>query len=463
VRQHRTSTSLPRSLPIAALLSFIWPGLGQWYDGRPRRALIFAAPVVAVAVAGAAILGTVAETAALRLLNPSLAILVVWAVALVGVWRLIALVEPLAVRGDPRKIERRSLAVVALLAALVVATHAWVGSVGWSFYEAGTAIFEALPSPTPGPTIAPGSTPSPSPIETPFNAQARINVLLIGVDSSPTRTHALTDTLIVASVDPVTGATSMVSFPRDLARFPMYNGGEYDGKINSLLNWAANHPGRYPEGGVGTLMQEVGFLLGIPIDYYASINLNGFVQLIDAMDYVTVDNPRDITDPVYGGWTDGRPIGFYLTKGVHRLDGQEALAYARSRKGAGDNDFTRAARQQQLLQAVRQRLTDPTLLPRLPAILQAIAATLRTNFPQDRLVDMLELAKRVDDSATKKYVLGPPYSTHPPDSTTGGTYILLLNEAKVRALSVQLFGPDSAFWTAPGSPAPSLVPSASGP
>ena len=447
-------------MALAAIFSFVWPGLGQWFQGRRRLAKLYALPLLPVVVLGLLLLSNGIESAALRLFDPTLALVVLVVVVLAAVWRLASLGHVVTTAGGPRRVPRLDLLVVVLLGVLVVETHAIVGNFAWSFYQAGTAIFDpVLPPATLPPGATPGlSAPPGSPLPTPATAESRINVLLIGLDSSSTRTHALTDTLIVASVDPVSGATSMVSIPRDVAEFPMIDGGTYGGKINSFSNWAETHPELFPDRGVPTLMREVGFLLGIPIHYYASVDLAGFVKIVDALGYVTVDNRRAIADPVYGGWTDGRPIGFFLSAGIHKLDGQEALAYARSRKGAGDSDFTRAARQQQLLSAVRARVADPALLPKLPAILAAVAETLRTNFPPDRLSEMLVLARKIDDAATRRVVLGPPYSVHPPTNTTGGIYILRLKLARIERLSAQLYGPDSAFWSPEASPAPSASP-----
>lgn len=457
------STGSPRRpLAVAALLSFIWPGLGQWFQGRRSWAKLFALPLLPVLLLAFLLVKDGFESAALRLFDPTLALIVLLIVVVAALWRLAALGELVLAAGRRRNVRRVELAIVLALSVLVIETHAIVGNYAWSFYQAGTSIFDSgRPTPTPLPAgeTAQPSSPGFTPLPTPATAQSRINVLLIGVDSSSTRTHALTDTMIVASVDPETGTTSMVSFPRDISRFPMFDGRTYSGKINSFANFAANHPKEFPEGAVPALMHELGFLLGIPIHYYASVNLEGFVKVVDAMDYVTIDNQRAIDDFGYGGWTDGRPIGFHLSAGVHQLDGQEALAYARSRKGAGDTDFTRAARQQELLLAVRARVADPAMLPRLPAILSAVSQTLRTNFPPDRLSEMLLLARRIDDAGTRRVVLGPPYSVHPPTSTTGGTYILRLHLDKVQALSVELYGEDSAFWTGPGGPGASPSPS----
>ena len=207
----------------------------------------------------------------------------------------------------------------------------------------------------------------------------RITILMTGIDSGHDRTHALTDTLLVVSYDEDTNQAVMLSIPRDTARFPMYSGGTYYGKINSLMSAARQNPARYPDGSTGTLVKEIGYLIGIPVNYYAAINLEGFQSLVDLVGGVDVVNPKWITDPVYD-WFDGTH-GFTLSPGPHHLDGQHALAYARSRYGAGDNDFTRAARQQQLLVALRAKMGTTTMLTKLPAILKVAARTIQTDFP----------------------------------------------------------------------------------
>ena len=139
----------------------------------------------------------------------------------------------------------------------------------------------------------------------------------------------------------------MLSIPRDISNFPLYSGGRFRGKINSLMTAATNDPKRFPDGPVLTLTREIGYLIGVPINYYAAINLNGFQKMVDLVGGVDIDNPRWINDPLYD-WFDGTS-GFRLSAGHHHLDGRKALAYVRSRQGAGDSDFTRAARQQQVL------------------------------------------------------------------------------------------------------------------
>ena len=449
-----------RSPSVAAFLSFLWPGLGQWYAGSPRNALLFALPVVTVAVVfGLQLLGGAANVA-IGLLTPSTALTVVILVGLLGAWRLISMAGALSTAA-PRGAWRRPVPVAtfAVLALAVVVSHAGVASLAWSFYRAGSEIFVA--------DVGPDTSPQPSasgvaggfvatPDTEPETPQSRINFLLTGIDSSERRNHALTDTLLVVSVDPVTGQVSMISFPRDISSFRLTNGKIFRGKINSLMTYAQNHPDQFPDGGLPTLTQELGNLLGVPIHYYAAVDLAGFSTMIDRVGGVTIKNETAINDPAYGGWTDGR-LGFRLSKGTHTLDGPTALAYVRSRKTAGDTDFGRARRQQQLLVALQRKLTDPAMIPNLPGILKDAEGTVRTNFPSNRLSEMLDIGQSLDDKNIRRVVLGPPYARNPPASESGGVYSLRLEMDRLAALSIELFGSDSSYASA-GNPANQVSP-----
>jgi polyisoprenyl-teichoic acid--peptidoglycan teichoic acid transferase len=441
----------PRSPTVAAFLSFVWPGLGQWYAGRREAALFFAVPVAAIVLLLLIWLAAGLDHALVDLLLPVVAVTFILVILAEGAWRIAALIHAAWLIGQPALRVPSVGGPVAAMTLVVVVTHLWAASVGWSLFQASGRVFEPPPV-VAGPPVESGA-PLPSngflatPQATPETKESRINVLLTGIDSSERRHHALTDTLIVVSVDPVTGDVAMVSFPRDIARFTMSNGQLFPGKINSLMQEADKDPVKYPDGGLPTLIRELGFLLGVPIHYYAAVDLDGFRRLIDAVGGVTVDNPRAINDPAYGGWRDGH-VGFRLSKGVHQLNGDTALAYARSRMGAGDSDFTRARRQQQLLLALRARLTDPSLLPQLPGIIEAGSNTLRTNFPRDRLQEMLAVGQKIEsEEGIRQVVLGPPYAKNPPPGTPGG-YQLVFDMDRLARLSIELFGDESSYAAA---------------
>jgi LCP family protein required for cell wall assembly len=343
----------------------------------------------------------------------------------------------------------------ALLVAIAV-MHAAVGYYAWSFYDAGSKIFTGnepgptQPPVTPGPGATPGPSPSPGPTQP---AHDRITILLLGVDSGHAREFANTDTMLIASISLSQGTMTMVSFPRDITQFPLYFGGTYASKLNSLMSVAANDPAHYPDGPARTLANELGFLLGIPIDYTASMNLVGFEQMINKVGGVDIVNEVWIDDPLYD-WFDGT-FGFKLSPGPHHLNGREALAYVRSRRGAGDNDFKRADRQQQLLLALKAKMTQPDVISKLPDLLEIAGRTVSTDLPPDLLRESVGLASDINAAKVQRVVLGPPYSHHPPTTSTGGIYTLVLLMDKLKALSVELFGSDSAYASEAGAASPS--------
>ena len=434
-----------RSPSLAIVLSFLWPGLGQWYAGRPGSALVYALPIagaLAILLASAA---QGIEQLTLALFAPSFALTTVVLVVLLGLWRVVAMVDA-ASAARPGSLRRPSItAAFAAMSLAVVVSHGAVAYYAWAFYDAGSKIFVAdgdpdgTPNPVPSGHVADFQA---TPAATPVTVQSRVNILLTGIDSSERRKHALTDTLIVVSLDPATKSAAMISFPRDIAQVRLSDGKVFKGRINELLGFATDRPERFPDGGLPTLIRELGHILGVPIHYYAAIDLDGFRKMVDLIGGVDIVNDRAIADPAYGGWTDGRPIGFHLAKGPQHLDGDTALAYVRSRKGLGDSDFTRARRQQEVLVALQKKMTDPAMLPLLTRVLDVAEGTIRTNFPPGRLWEFLAIGRDIEESSIDRYVLGPPYAER-----IAGTdrYYLALDLERVASLSVELFGDESSY------------------
>lgn len=444
-----------RSASRAALLSFLWPGLGQLYLGRPRAAAAFGLPIAIVVLFAILQVRDGLDVLVVRLFAPSATTAAVVLLLATAAWRLAAMADAfLSARGylvdsvsHARRMgstwrEGRAKRTFVVLIALVVVGHGLLIGVALAIGGTGSRIFVGGDTPVASPS--PGSTDPALPQESPYvtpTADGWINILLVGADSGMGYDHSLTDAMIVLSVNQLTEDAAMFSFPRDISRFPMYSGGTYGGKLNSLMSTAAADPDAYPDGALGTLSRELGFLLGVPIHYYAFINLAGFKTMIDEVGGIDIVNDRAIDDPAYQ-FPDG-VIGFHLSAGPHHLDGRTALAYVRSRRGTGDNDFTRARRQQQLLLALRDKLVDPSMLPRLPAVLDAAASILQTNYPVEQAADLLSLAKRVAGDGVERFVLGPPYAKNPTEPTS--TYMLILEMQVITDLSIRIFGEASAY------------------
>jgi LCP family protein required for cell wall assembly len=427
---------LPPSGPrasLAAFLSFLFPGLGQAYNGEAGLALLLAAPMVILIALVALVLAAGSSLVLARLFDVRFLVgLIVMDLVLLG-WRLIAVLQAHG-HWDRPTIRSRATWVTALLVAATLVMHAVPA---WYAVKAIDTLDAVALGGDRGASdgFDIGSLPEPS-VQPDITHGERVNILLVGVDSSPTRTTQLTDTMLVVSLDPDGKASAMISVPRDLYGVPLPKGSPFNRKLNSLMAYAASHPDAFPLGGVGTLKATIGTLLGVRIHYFAAINLFGFKATVDSIGGVNITVLKAISDPTYSD-EYGRHTGFYLKPGTYHMNGHTALAFVRSRKGAGDNDFTRADRQQQLLTAIRDQLTAGNLLLALPGLLDAVKNTITTDVPSARLAELAAAVQRADMSQLQRIVLQPPEFMSVNAHSSAG-YILIPNLEAIRAVGEQL-------------------------
>src|SRR5699024_8211476 len=157
-----------------------------------------------------------------------------------------------------------------------------------------------------------------------------VSVLIMGVDSSDVRENAetaRTDTMMVATLNKDDNSVKLLSIPRDSYVYVPDVG--YETKINHAHSF----------GGPKATIDTVENLLGIPVDYYARINFSAFMDVVDAVDGITVDVPYEFTEQD----SSDKPDKVHLYEGEQELDGEEALAFARTRKM--DSDVERGKRQ----------------------------------------------------------------------------------------------------------------------
>ena len=452
IRGRRGSPSL------AALLSFLWPGLGQLYVGKRRWALVFAVPplLILVLLAYALRRGLVVFAAQL-FADRTVGLATVAILLLLGVWRLASVVNAFVSGESPKTHRLLNRAVVVALAAVIVVSHLGGGYYLLAYSDAGSQVFNPgdgdsslIDEATPGPSLAPGQTPAPtaSPLPTPSSG-GRVTILFTGVDSAPSRSEHLYDSIMVVSYDPATNSVQMVSVPRDSASFPFYFGGvdRATVKINSIPTYVRNGWIKSPDTPYMTLVKEVSYLVGVPINYYAVMNLDGFVAMIDKVGGIDVVNPSVIDDPSYD-WLNGQKHGFYLAAGPQHLNGKNALAYVRSRHGADNSDWRRASRQQQVLVALLHKMASPAEILALPGLISTLGSSVTTTFPANQVADYVAMGENVPSKNFSQVVLGPPYSITGISTVTASSCLL---NAKVAALSIQLFGQDSLWY---GKPAP---------
>jgi polyisoprenyl-teichoic acid--peptidoglycan teichoic acid transferase len=425
----------PRSAGAAAL-SFLFPGLGQAYNRQWALASLLAVPVLLVLVLGILTLALGGRGVLSRLLDSRVLVaLIVLDLALLG-WRLVAILQA---HLDRARLTLRTWPtwVTALLMLATVGMHAlpaWyagkaIDTLGRVSLE-GRGSFEEhegidLPEPSFQPELG-----------------ERVTVLLVGVDFAPGRAHHLTDTMLVATLDPTTGDVAMVSVPRDLYGVPLGDGRIYQAKLNALMAQASADRATYPLGGPGTLKRAIGELLGTQIHYFAAIDIEGMRQLINAVGGVDVVVERTINDTAYHDAHTGQR-GFYIEAGPRHLDGATAMAYIRSRKAAGESDFTRAERQQQVLTAIAEKLTAGNVLVTLPALLDTVRDNVVTDVPSRRIPEIAVAAQDANLRRMERIVLAPPeFVTPEPNSAAG--YILHPNFDAIRTLGEEIFGTGAA-------------------
>ncbi len=448
---------------LAGILSFVWPGLGQLYARRRTAALVFAVPAAVLAAWLVLLLAQGLALFAGSFADSSFALLFALAVVFAAVWRGASILHAYGVAAPRKRPRVLDLAVMGVLLLAILATHGFVARLSWAAFQfdqdvAGNDFLGALPTqsadpneqyeePTPPPFGAAGTYAAPRPTWTitPAPITNRITVLLAGVDYTTGRSHALMDSLMVVSLNTATGKVSMVSVPRDTANYEFYWGGTagVNTKINNFYNLVRSGLIHAPDAPLTALKKEIGWLVGVRVDYYAIVDLHTFRVLADMiitrLGSLCVTNPRAINDPSTGTVI---PKGYYCFK-----DGMDALKYVRSREGAGDSDYSRAARQQDVLVAMEQKLATPQGLLMLPDVLGLVGQSIQSDFPLRTVKNYIRIAQGVDPNHdVYKCVLGPPYNYHPPTTQTRGTWTTRLKPFQVATASTYLFGSDSRFY-----------------
>jgi LCP family protein required for cell wall assembly len=267
----------------------------------------------------------------------------------------------------------------------------------------------------------------------------RYNILLLGGDAGPDRDGLRPDSISVVSVEASTGNATIIGIPRNLERVPFVEGSPlateypdgygYDGcqvdvcLINSIYTEVELvSPELYPDAeangsqpGIEAMRDAVEGVLGITIQYYVLIDMQGFADLVDALGGVTIDvtTRLPITDEVD---ENGQPYGdvTWIEPGVQLMDGGTALAYARIR--AGTTDYDRMQRQRTVQEAILQQFDPANVLLKFQAVAQAGAQVVSTDIPQSMLGYFVDLAGKSRGLPIATVELVPDNGVDPEDA-----------------------------------------------
>lgn len=230
-----------------------------------------------------------------------------------------------------------------------------------------------------------------------------IHILFMGIDARDAHSNSRSDTMILASIDAKDKKIALTSIPRDTRI--KNSKGHYD-KINSV---------NYIEG-PEEACKVVSDLLGVPVKHYVVTNFAGFASIIDTLGGVDIDVEMNMYHP-----DAAHPeLAINLSKGVHHLDGQDALNYVRYR-GGPTADIGRTQRQQKFLKAIADEMLKTRTITKLPKLVPELAKNVHTNLSTKDMLSLAGLAKEFDSSAiTAQTLPGYPWT----DPYTGASYWL---------------------------------------
>jgi polyisoprenyl-teichoic acid--peptidoglycan teichoic acid transferase len=389
---------------VAALLSCLLPGAGQLYLGERRRGTAMLV-VTALILAVAAGLWTEPTAVSRMLVQPQALLALLVADLGLLVFRVVAVLDAylLATR-DRRRAPAtaggwRMGAAAGLVAILTLtaAPHAAAAYYDLQAYDLLTSVFagedplwhardrdrhqtgDGLVTAIPG----------------------RVTVLLLGGDAGPGRSGLRTDTMMVASYEVATGKVSLFGLPRNLVRVPLPDGpaADYFGEcrcfprlLNELYAFAEDErPDLFPHSnrpGIAAVAGVAEELLGLPIDHYALVDLLGFVDVVDALGGVTVNNLKPLRIEIDRLGREGDQPAHKLQPGYKRLNGFSALAYSRSRETTSDYD--RMVRQRCVIGSLARQTRPSEVLAAFPELVRVLKRSVATDIPASELPGLIE-------------------------------------------------------------------------
>ena len=260
--------------------------------------------------------------------------------------------------------------------------------------------------------------------EPPVNG--RYNILLMGGDAGPDRDGLRPDSLSVVSIEADTGRVTMVGVPRDLENTPLastspLSGSDYapDGSYDCgsdcqisflyprVMTFSQNlYPDAVAKGsnaGTEATKDAVEGALGIRIQYYVLIDMQGFADLIDALGGVDINVAERL--PI-GGDENLNEVEGWIEPGQQHMSGDIALWYARSRHTTSDYD--RMQRQRVLQAAILTQFSPVNVLSKFQGIAEAGAQVVNTDIPQSTLAYFIDLAMKSKGQAIDTVELVPP-------------------------------------------------------
>jgi LCP family protein required for cell wall assembly len=273
-----------------------------------------------------------------------------------------------------------------------------------------------------GPTPSPTATlePTPTPTLNPDLLGNRLTVLLLGLDTNETRRARgrgiNADTIMLASISADQSEITLISVPRDTVDVPLPDGTTWTQKINAIFSVNG------PQG----MVDAVESLLQVEIDAYVQIDMGDHELLVDAVGGVEVNPQAPLVDA---------HLDLDMPAGRQTIDGETATDYVRTRF---DTDYSRAARQQEVILDLVSRLVDPETDIDIPQLLDGLFS-FETDLPLDQMPTLIEIAKRAQTAEVTDQVFNPQdgFIVDEGDFGDGRGYILIPDIEAMRAFAAE--------------------------
>ncbi|MGO4888786.1 LCP family protein [Anaerobacillus sp. MEB173] len=241
-----------------------------------------------------------------------------------------------------------------------------------------------------------------------------ISILFLGVDDRDETLSGRTDAMILATFNKEENTIKMLSIPRD-SRVEIVGRDRYD-KINHA----------HAFGGLDMTVDTVENLFDIPVDYYAKLNFQAFIEIVDSLDGIEIDVPFTFSEMD----SSDNQGAITLYEGTQLLNGEEALAYARMRKLDPTGDIGRGERQQEIIAAIIRKGASISSITKYDDVLDSIGNHLATNLSFGNILSLHSYASSLTniESLTLEGING----------RINGIYYYELNETNVNEISTEL-------------------------
>lgn len=252
-------------------------------------------------------------------------------------------------------------------------------------------------APVPSPTLVPTPISVAPPASVVEHRLARTtNILVLGSDRRRGTSNWRTDVIMIVALDLTLGEAGVISLPRDIYIEEIPNAGP--NRINVV-----DYLGERIEPGYGPrlLAELLSQRLGFSIDHYVRFEFESFKNVVDALGGISVTVDCAVFDEI-----EEEDLYINLRPGTHRLNGEEALAYVRTRRAGGD--LERIRRQQRLIWALRQQFLDQNWLPKVPALYSSLSDAIQTDLNVLDVAQLIRFGINVSEAQVHGLVISPP-------------------------------------------------------